>query len=86
MNIKTFKGNFYEIGKHQGKIYKANGMNFDKIIIDPILYKNQLQVYERYYPELLEEFRGMAEGGNFDERKLIYSFITEEIYLKKGEK
>lgn len=79
MNIKTFKGKFFEIGQQQGKIYRANGMNFDKVKIDPVLYKNQLQVYEKHYPELLEEFRGMAKGGNFDEEKLIYHFVTTEI-------
>lgn len=86
MNTKIFKGNFFEIGKQQGKIYKANGMTFDKVKIDPVLYKNQLQVYKKHYPELLEEFRGMAKGGNFDEEKLIYEFITNEIvyYYKAG--
>jgi len=79
MNIKTFKGKFFEIGQHQGKIYKANGMNLDKVKIDPVLYKNQLKVYKKHYPELLEEFKGMAESGNFDEKKLIYYFITGEI-------
>lgn len=79
MNIKTFKGNFFEIGQQQGRIYKTNRMNFDKVKIDPVLYKNQLHVYEEHYPELLEEFRGMAKGGNFDEEKLIYNFTTSEI-------
>lgn len=85
MNIKTFKGNFFEIGQQQGEIYKANGMSFDKVKIDPILYKNQLEVYEKHYPELLEEFRGIAKGGNFDEEKLIYNFITSEIYYYRKE-
>lgn len=84
MNIKTFKGKFFEIGQQQGRIYKANGMNFDKVKIDPVLYKNQLQVYEKHYPELLEEFRGMAKGGNFDEERLIYDFITSEIFYYKN--
>ena len=84
MNAKMFKGKFFEIGQQQGKIYKANGMNFDKVKIDPVLYKNQLQVYEKHYPELLEEFRGMAEGGNFDKEKLIYDFITSEIFYYKN--
>jgi len=79
MNLKTFKGNFFEIGQQQGKIYKAQGMSFDKVKIDPVLYKNQLAVYEKHYPQLLEEFRGMAKGGNFNEEKLIYNFITGEI-------
>ena len=80
MNVKIFKGNFFEVGQQQGEIYKANGMNFDKVKIDPVLYKNQLEAYKKHYPELLEEFRGMASGGNFDEEKLIYDFITSEIY------
>ena len=84
MNIKTFKGNFFEIGQQQGKIYKTNGMNFDKVKIDPVLYKNQLEVYKKHYPELLEEFRGMAKGGNFDEEKLIYNFITSEIFYYRN--
>lgn len=85
MNIKTFKGNFFEIGRQQGKIYRANGMSFDKVKIDPVFYKNQLEVYKKHYPELLEEFRGMAKGGNFDEEKLIYHFITAEInYYRKS--
>ncbi|MEK7649297.1 MAG: C45 family peptidase [Patescibacteria group bacterium] len=84
MNTKTFKGNFFEIGQQQGRIYKTNGMNFDKVKIDPVLYKNQLQVYEKHYPELLEEFRGMAKDGNFDEEKLIYDFITSEIFYYRN--
>ena len=84
MNIKTFKGNFFEIGQQQGKIYKTNGMNFDKVKINPVLYKNQLEVYKKHYPELLEEFRGMAKGGNFDEEKLIYNFITSEIFYYRN--
>jgi|SRR3989344_1905186 len=86
MNIKIFKGNFFEIGFQQGKIYRAHGMNFDKVKIDPVLYKKQLQVYKKHYPELLEEFRGIAKGGNFDEEKLIYEFVAGEIiyYYKDG--
>ena len=72
MDTKTFKGNFFEIGQQQGKIYKTNGMNFDKIKIDPVLYKNQLQVYQKHYPELLEELSGIAQGGHYDGKKLIY--------------
>ena len=79
MQVKTFKGNFLEIGKQQGKIYKKNGMDFRNIKINLKLFQNQLRVYKRYYPELLEEFKGMAESGKFDEKKLVYFFITKEI-------
>lgn len=80
MKVRIFKGDFYEIGQQLGKIYKSNGMNFDKGKIDSVLYKNQLKIYEKHYPELLEEFNGIAKSGGFDEKKLIYYFITNEIY------
>jgi predicted choloylglycine hydrolase len=79
MNIKTFRGNFFEIGKQQGRIYRKNGMSLKNIKINSNLFQNQLQVYQKYYSELLEEFKGMAKAGKFDEDKLIYKFITGEI-------
>lgn len=75
MKINLFKGDFFEIGKQQGKIYHKNGMNFTNLKITPTLYEKQLLAYKRYYPELLEEFEGMAVAGKFDENKLIYNFI-----------
>lgn len=79
MHINTFKGTFYEIGKQQGLIYKKNKMSFDKVKIDKGLFTNQLNIYRRHYPQLLEEFKGMAETGGFDEDKLIYYFIAGEL-------
>ena len=79
MKIKSFKGDYYNIGKQQGEIYKKNGKCFKNIKIDEKLYKNQLKIYKKHYPELLEELKGMAKGGDFDEEKLIYSFICGEL-------
>jgi predicted choloylglycine hydrolase len=79
MNIKTFKGDFLELGRQQGKIYKQNGMDLSEIKIDSELFEKQLAVYTEHYPELLEEFRGMAEAGSFDADKLTYFFITGQI-------
>lgn len=79
MDIKIFKGNAFEIGQQQGKIYKENGMSFDKVKINSNLFKKQLKIYQKYYPDLLDELKGIAEGGNFNEEKLIYNFITGEI-------
>lgn len=84
MKIKTFKGNFFEIGKQLGKIYRKNGLNLNKVNIDSKLFRNQLKIYRKYYPELLEEFEGIAEAGNYDKDKLIYKFITGEILWYKN--
>jgi predicted choloylglycine hydrolase len=79
MKIKLFKGSFYDIGLLQGQIYKANGMNFDGLKINKDLYRKQLSVYEKYYPQIIEELEGVANGGGFDKNKLIYSFIAGEL-------
>lgn len=77
--VRTFKGSFLEIGKQQGRVYKKNGMSFKNIKINSKLFQNQLRIYKNHYPELLEELKGVAEGGGFDEEKVIYKFITEEL-------
>jgi len=79
LNIKTFEGNYFEIGRQQGKIYRQNGMNCDLAQIDPVVYKNQLAIYEKHYPQMLEELRGMAEGGNYDIDKCIWWFINGTV-------
>ena len=84
MDTRTFEGNFYEIGRQQGEIYQANGMTMDHIKVDQELYDNQLHIYEKFYPEYLQQIRGMAEGGKFDLQKLIYSGITGELFFFKN--
>ncbi|MFA5128935.1 MAG: C45 family peptidase [Patescibacteria group bacterium] len=81
MDIKTFSGDFSELGKQQGKIYSKNRMSFKNVKINPKIYENQLRVYKKYYPEILQELEAMAEAGNFDKDKLIYQFICNEILL-----
>ena len=79
MKITTFKGTFHEIGKQLGQIYRSNGLDIKKIRINKTLYDNQLKIYKKFYPELREEYEGIAEAGNLDKNKLIYKFITGEI-------
>ena len=76
MEIKTFKGSFYETGRQQGEIYKKNGADFKDVTIDPTVYKKQLDVYKKYYPEFLEKLKGIADAGGFDRDKLNYAFIS----------
>jgi len=82
MEIKTFEGKFRDIGRQEGKIYKKNGLTLDwgSIKDESRLLAGQLKVYEKYYPEMLEEVKGIAEGGGFNEEKAIYNFITSEIF------
>jgi predicted choloylglycine hydrolase len=79
MKISTFKGNFLEIGKQIGAYYYKGGIKLGTIKIDKTLYENQLRIYKKYYPELLEELEGVAIGGKFDKDECIYNSICGEI-------
>ncbi len=81
MQIKTFEGNFYEIGQQMGRIYQTNGVRDNKMSIDPELLKNQRKMYEKHYPEFLEEMRGAAAGGGFDPQRAINNAITGELFF-----
>jgi isopenicillin-N N-acyltransferase-like protein len=81
MQIKTFEGNFFEIGRQMGQIYKANGVTQSQAAVDQDLYEGQLKVYEKYYPEYLDELRGIADGAGLDAQRMIYSAITGEIFF-----
>jgi predicted choloylglycine hydrolase len=46
-----------------------------------MLYRKQLDVYREYYPELLEELSGMADGVGSNPEQLIFRFICGEIFF-----
>jgi len=82
MKLNTFKGNPYEIGKQKGVIYKQNGLTLGWAGVEnnPNIFKQQLKTYEKYYPEMIEEVKGIAKGACFDEKETLNSFLTSEIY------
>ena len=75
----TFKGNYREIGKQLGKIYRKNGKSFGVKKLDKNLYNKQLSFYKKFYSELLEELQGISEGGNYNYENVVYDYITGEI-------
>jgi len=81
MSIRTFEGNFYEIGQQIGRVYRENGMTSRPFGIDKELFENQLRVYEKFYPEYLDELKGIADGGGFDPQSTLYGAITGEIFF-----
>ena len=81
---RTFEGSFYEIGRQMGRVYQENSAGNNPVTIDPQLLKNQLRVYEKFYPEYLEELKGIAEGGGFDLQSALYGAITGEIFFFKN--
>lgn len=79
MQITTFNGNYFEVGKQLGKIYKKNGMDLKTIKVDPILLDNQKKMYQKYFPEILEELKGVNEILKIDEDRLLFFFLAGEL-------
>lgn len=82
MEIKIFKGSPEEIGRQEGIVYKKNGLTLDwpGIKKETKIFSGQLKVYQKYYPEMLEEIKGIARGAGFKEEDAIYKFIASEIF------
>lgn len=82
MEFRNFSGSAFEIGKQIGGYYKACGFQFSPPSETELLRK-QLAYYETFAPEVLEEFKGIAEGGDFDFNAVAHTYLTSEIlYLR----
>ena len=77
--MKIFKGSYFEIGKQQGEIYKKNGLDLKNVKVNKKILNKQLQIYHKHYPKLLEEIKGIAVGGNFNEEKILHIYLVREI-------
>ncbi len=78
VNVKTFHGNYYEVGKQQGEVYKKYRMTLKDIEINPKIFKGQYNIYKKYYPEILEELRGTADALGLPYEKVVYYFLCDE--------
>jgi len=76
--MKTFKGNHYQIGQQEGRLYRKNGLDLTDVKVDERLLAGQLKAYRTYCPEVVEELQGMVSAG-FPENKLFSAYLTGEI-------
>ncbi len=75
-----FRKSHYEAGYNWGKQLYKNGKNIDQnstfeITEERKIFANKcLPIYEKYYPEILEEIRGLADGqkGRYEN---FYTFL-----------
>ena len=75
----SFSGDPYKAGYKYGDIsYKRNTRIIDKIEVseeDYSLGEKNINIYKEYYPEILVEIKGLAEG-----QKLIYEELASFIF------
>ena len=79
----VFKGDYQNIGHQLGKIYHKNGKVYNSQI-NKALYTKQLFYYRKFYPELLQELKGISAGGNYEYDKVAYDNLTGEIFWYKN--
>ena len=82
-----FKKSHYEAGFNWGKLLYKNG----KIIRDNHTFKiteerkrfakECLPIYEKYYPEVLEEIKGLADGQNSSYEDLLIFWYHQKSYI-----
>ena len=82
-----FKGSHYEAGYRWGKLLYKNG----KIISNQHIFviteerkefaKKCIPVYQEYYPEILDEIRGIADGQGTSYEDM-YTFLLSGIVKK----
>lgn len=83
--MNVFKGTPYEVGKQQGLIYKKRGLNLNRIIPNLEIIKGQRHEYKKYYPEKLEELRGVSDGLGCDINYVYQKFLAKELeWFKKN--
>ena len=75
-----FRKSHYEAGYNWGNLLYKNGKNIDQAPTFKITEERKafagecLPIYERYYPEVLEEIRGLADGQK-SRYKDFYTFL-----------
>lgn len=75
----NLSGTYFEIGKKLGKIYNKKNLNLTNVCIQQAQLNSQLKIYRKYYPKILEEIHGISLAGKFDEEKILYALLLEEI-------
>lgn len=76
-----FKGSHYEAGYKYGALVKKHGVRFDKCPTFPInkkrisFAKKCIKVIEKYYKEIVDEVRGLAEGN-----EVSFDFLAALIF------
>lgn len=70
MYHSRWKGSHYEAGLHYGRVLHKNGVNpMKSILISDERKEFAIRcrpIYEKFYPEIVEEIKGMADGLQID--------------------
>lgn len=77
-----FRGTRQELGEFNGGRLRTNHHDFFSHIDEPLL-KKQLKIYERYYPELVDQVIATAEAAKVDTNCLLYEELASFVANQK---
>jgi predicted choloylglycine hydrolase len=84
MKIEYYHGTYYNIGRQIGKYYKKHNYKITQTRIKESLLKQQLNIYKKYYPEILDEIQGIADEINMNLKTLQYVYLCTLLDYFKG--
>lgn len=76
--MNKFTGTYTEFGKYLAKTLAERNHNFDTHINHYTLNK-QLKIYKKFWPELLEESKAVANYFNMPENEILYDEIASNV-------
>ena len=89
MDTETFQGSHFDVGSKMGEFYAGKDM---ATLIDAFndiypnageIYELQYEIYRQAFPELVEQFRGVANGSGLDKQKVMSAMMCAEILLPR---
>jgi len=77
MNEITLRGTHYEMGRQFGDLLRKRGKTFEGLGDESVRVTDRLaRQVEGFIPDLLDEIRGIADGGGYDEEILRFHALT----------
>ncbi len=58
---------------------KNNGTNLDGVKVNQKIIGEQIKIYQKYYPERIEELIGISEGSGFNKEKVFQIYLATEL-------
>jgi predicted choloylglycine hydrolase len=86
MRTLKFAGTSHEVGQELGQYYREWHQGSPEIPVNRRTLSRQLAIYQKHFPSLLEEIRGVAEtlmGGGADYEKLLYLTIAHGVDMAR---
>ena len=74
------KGSYFQLGLQQGQFYHSRGFTTKNVNINKNRLYNQLKIYQKFYPEMLDELLGIATVLREPISQVFYYFLCNNLF------